>query len=232
MRRWQHAAVGRARIVVVEDDERIAAAVRRLLTYEGYEVRVAGDGAAGLDAAQDGADLVVLDLMLPEMDGMEVCRRLREAGSDVPILMLTARHTVAHRVEGLDAGADDYLVKPFAAEELAARVRTLLRRRPPGGEVLRCEDLMVDVDGMEVRRGERSIELTALEFRLLEHLARNRRVVLSRARLLEAVWGLDAETTSNVVDVYVGYLRQKLEAGGEPRLIHTVRGAGYVLREE
>ncbi len=223
-----------ARILVVEDDARIAASVRRALTYEGYDVTVAGDGRAGLDAARaDMPDLIVLDLMLPEIDGLEVCRRIRAAGDDVAILMLTAKTSVPDRVAGLDVGADDYLVKPFAYEELLARVRTLLRRssQEPSRKVLRCGDLRVDVDAMEVRRGDRPVELTTLEFRLLEHFVRNQRLVRSRIQILEDVWGLDVDTTSNVVDVYVRYLRQKLEADGEPRLIHTVRGVGYVMRE-
>ncbi|HHC07709.1 MAG TPA: response regulator transcription factor [Actinobacteria bacterium] len=221
------------RILVVEDDSRIAAAVRRALSYEGYEVEVAADGRAGLGAVRARMpDLVVLDLMLPEIDGIEVCRRIRAAGDDVPILMLTARSSVPERVEGLEVGADDYLVKPFAYEELVARVKTLLRRttQEPTRRVLRCGDLRVDVDAMEVFRGDRRVELTALEFRLLEHFVRNQRLVRTRIQILEDVWGLDVETTSNVVDVYVRYLRQKLEAAGEPRLIHTVRGVGYVLR--
>lgn len=219
----------RARILVVDDDSRVAAALRRALAYEGYQVDVAGDGRRAIDVARERLpDLIVLDVMLPELDGIEVCQRLR-AGSDVPILMLTARDAVADRVTGLDSGADDYLVKPFANEELLARVRTLLRRSPPRlAEVLRVADLVMEVGPHEVRRGERRVELTALEFQLLEHFMRNERLVLTRSQIRDAVWGV--ETASNVVDVYVGYLRQKLEAGGEPRLIQTVRGVGYVLR--
>jgi two-component system, OmpR family, response regulator MprA len=222
----------RARILVVDDDPRIAAAARRALVYEGFEVDVADDGRRAMDVARERLpDLVVLDVMLPELDGIEVCRRLRE-GSDVPILMLTARDAVADRVLGLDSGADDYLVKPFAHEELLARVRTLLRRRSPRrAEVLRAADVVLDVGAHEVRRGERIVELTALEFQLLELFMRNERLVLTRAQILDSVWGFDVETASNVVDVYVGYLRQKLEQDGEPRLIHTVRGVGYVLKE-
>ncbi len=222
----------RPKILVVDDDERIAASVRRALIYEGYDVEVAHDGEAALEAARRlNPDLVVLDVMLPGIDGVEVCRRLRAAG-DVAVLMLTARDAVSDRVRGLDSGADDYLVKPFAYEELLARVRSLLRRNDPADRnLLRCADLEIDVDAIEARRGGRMIELTALEFRLLEHLCSNQRVVLTRPQILESVWGLDADTTSNVVDVYVRYLRNKLEADGEARLIHTVRGVGYVLKE-
>ncbi len=221
-----------ARILVVDDDARIAASVRRALSYEGYEVAIVHDGPAALaEAGRRPPDLVVLDVMLPGLDGVEVCRRLREGGADAAILMLTARTEVPDRVAGLDAGADDYLVKPFAYEELLARVRTLLRRRSPAAaEVLRCADLEVEVGPMEVRRGARPVELTALEFRVLEYLLRNQRLVQTRSQILTEVWGLDAETTSNVVDVYVRYLRRKLEEGGEPRLIHTIRGVGYVLK--
>ena len=223
-----------ARILVVDDDKRIAASVRRALAYEGYKVEVAHDGQSALNAARTSLpDLVVLDVMMPGIDGVEVCRRLREAGDDTAVLMLTAKADVPDRVAGLDAGADDYLVKPFAYEELLARVRSLLRRNQPGtqGDRLAYADVRVDVDAMEVYRGERLVDLTALEFRLFEYFVRNPRVVLSRSQILIEVWGLDAETTSNVVDVYVRYLRQKLEAGGEARLLHTVRGAGYVLKE-
>jgi two-component system response regulator MprA len=223
---------GQPHILVVDDDTRIAASVRRALIYEGYDVEVAADGRQALERAlHQPPDLVVLDIMLPRIDGIEVCRRLRAAG-DVPILMLTARDATADRVLGLDSGADDYLVKPFAYEELLARVRALLRRREPRRETtLRCADLEVEVASHEVRRGRRTVSLTALEFELLAHFLRHPRHVLSRGQLLDAVWGYDFGATSNVVDVYVGYLRGKLEEGGEPRLIHTVRGVGYVLRE-
>ena len=223
-----------ARILVVVDDEQIAAAVRRALRYEGYSVSVAHDGPGALEAARSRLpDLVVLDVMLPGLDGVEVCRRLRASGDDVAVLMLTARTEVPDRVEGLDAGADDYLTKPFAYEELLARVRTLLRRREPAAvAVLRYGDLSMEVEAMEVKRGGVVISLTALEFRLLEHFLRNPRLVLSRGQIREAVWGLDVETTSNIVDVYVRYLRRKLEEDGASRLIHTIRGAGYVLRAE
>ena len=222
-----------ARILVVDDDEQIAAAVRRARVHEGYDVTVAHDGAAALESARTRLpDLVVLDLMLPGIDGIEVCRRLRAAGDDVAVLMLTARTEVSNRVEGLDAGADDYLTKPFAYEELLARVRSLLRRRETTArDLLQYGDLRMDVDAMEVFDGDRAVDLTTLEFRLLEYLMRNPRLVLSRGRILAAVWDLDTETSSNVVDVYVRYLRLKPEANGSPRVIHTVRGAGYVLRE-
>lgn len=222
-----------ARILVVDDDKRIAASVRRALAYEGYKVDVAHDGESALNTARTTMpDLVVLDVMMPGIDGVEVCRRLREAGDDTAVLMLTARADVPDRVAGLDAGADDYLVKPFAYDELLARVRSLLRRnRTSNGERLAYADVTVDVGAMEVLRGDRPVDLTALEFRLFEYFMRNPRVVLSRSKVLIEVWGLETETTSNVVDVYVRYLRQKLEAGGEPRLLHTVRGAGYVLKE-
>ena len=225
-------------ILVVDDDARLAAALRRALAYEGYSVEVAADGPAALIAARDRPpDLVVLDGMLPGVDGVEVCRRLRageadRAGSDVAILMLTARDTISDRVAGLDAGADDYLIKPFVYDELLARVRALLRRRTPDGrEVLRCADLIMDVSGHEVRRGDRAIELTALQFDVLEHFLRHQRQVLGRDRLLEAVWGIESDAISNVVDVTVAGLRARLEAEQSPRLLHTVRGVGYVLRE-
>jgi two-component system response regulator MprA len=219
-------------ILVVDDDARIAASVRRALLYEGYDVDVAHDGRMALDSAFGRApDLVVLDVMLPDIDGFEVCRRIR-ADSDVPILMLTARDATTDRVSGLDTGADDYLVKPFAHEELLARVRALLRRRAPqAGQVLRFADLVMDVAGHCVERGGREVPLTAQEFALLQQFLRHPRQVLTRAQLLDSVWGFDSETTSNVVDVYVGYVRAKLEEHGGPRLIQTVRGVGYVLRE-
>ena len=217
---------------MVDDDARLLASLRRALAYEGHNVDVARDGPGALVAARDRPpDLVVLDWMLPGVEGVEVCRRLRQ-GSDVPILMLTARDAVSDRVAGLDAGADDYLVKPFAFDELLARVRALLRRREPDGrELLHCADLVVDVPAHEVRRGARGIDLTALQFDLLEHFLRHQRQVLGRDRLLETVWGIESDAISNVVDVTIGDLRARLEAEGEPRLLHTVRGVGYVLRE-
>ncbi|HEX4744377.1 MAG TPA: response regulator transcription factor [Candidatus Limnocylindria bacterium] len=220
------------RILVVDDDARLAASLRRALAYEGHGVEVAVDGPAALAAARDRPpDLVVLDVMLPGLDGVEVCRRLRQ-GSDVPVLMLTARDAISDRVAGLDAGADDYLVKPFAHDELLARVRALLRRREPAGrEILRCADLVMDVAAHEVRRGARTIDLTALQFELLEHLLRHQRQVLDRERLLEAVWGVGSDAISNVVDVTVAGLRARIESDGQPRLLHTIRGVGYVLRE-
>jgi two-component system response regulator MprA len=219
-------------ILVVDDDARIAASLRRALASEGYEVAVAADGPAALASARTRPpDLVVLDVMLPGLDGMEVCRRLRRE-DDVPILMLTALDATADRVQGLDTGADDYLTKPFAYEELLARVRALLRRREPKTfQTLRYGDLTVEPDTREVRRGDRALTLTTLEFDLLHHFLRHPRQVLSRERLLDAVWGDVVAVTPNAVDVYVGYLRQKLEATGEPRLLQTVRGVGYVLRD-
>ena len=221
------------RVLVVDDDERIAASVRRALDYAGYDVSVAHDGPAAVAAAGSGdPDLIVLDVMMPGYDGLEVARRLRRAGNNTPILMLTARTSVPDRVDGLEAGADDYLIKPFAHDELLARVRALLRRHlPEEREILSFADLEIDVASMEVRRGTRNVDLTTLEFNFLEYFARNPRVVLSRSRIREAVWDMDGDTTSNIVDVYVRYLRQKLEEGSEPRLLQTVRGVGYILRE-
>lgn len=228
-----------ARILVVDDDPRIVAAVQRALVYEGWDVQVASDGAAALRSARERPpDLVVLDVMLPGLDGTEVCRRLR-AGGDVSILMLTALDGTADRVRGLDSGADDYLVKPFAYDELLARVRAMLRRRAlhqepptvPSPIVRRFADVTLDTGTREVSRGARPVLLSALEFDLLDYFLRHPRLVLSRAQILGAVWGFDASTASNVIDVYVGYLRSKPESAGEGRLLHTVRGVGYVLRE-
>ena len=220
------------RVLVVEDDEEIAQVLQRSLRMEGYEVRTSADGEAALaDADAFSPDLVILDLGLPKLDGIDVARRLREDGDDVPILMLTARDALESRVEGLDVGADDYLVKPFERQELLARMRALLRRRPPRGMApLRVGDLMLNPDTHEVSRGERKIELTQREFELLEYLMRNERIVVPRQRLLEEVWGYDPFATTNTIEVFVSNLRRKLEAGGEPRLLHTIRGAGYVLR--
>ena len=219
------------RVLVVEDDDEIAQALARSLRMEGYEVRLAPDGEAALEhAVAFVPDLVVLDLGLPKLDGLEVARRLR-AEDDTPILMLTARDALESRVEGLDAGADDYLVKPFERQELLARLRALLRRRPPRGAAsVVVGDLMLNPDTHEVSRGERPVELTQREFELLEYLMRNERIVVPRQRLLEEVWGYDPFATTNTIEVFVSNLRRKLEAGGEPRLLHTIRGAGYVLR--
>jgi two-component system response regulator MprA len=219
------------RVLVVEDDQEIADVLRRTLRGEGHEVRSAADGAEALQVAAEFApDLVVLDLGLPKLDGVEVCRRLR-AESDVPILILTARTETGDRVEGLDSGADDYLVKPFERQELLARLRALLRRRPPRGSAsLTVGDLRLNPDTREVYRDERAIELTNREFELLEYLMRNERLVISRERLLEEVWGYDPMAMTNTIDVFISNLRRKLEQGDEPRLLHTKRGAGYVLR--
>jgi DNA-binding response OmpR family regulator len=224
-------ATAQARVLVVEDDEAIADVLRRSLRAEGHEVRSAGDGVAALSEAERFMpDLVVLDLGLPRLDGAEVCRRLR-AESDVPILILTARSETEDRVSGLDSGADDYIVKPFERQELLARIRALLRRRPPRGSAsIVVGDLSLNPDSREVRRGDREIELTKREFELLEHLAHNQRLVVSRERLLEEVWGYDPSDDTNTIDVFISNLRRKLEQGGEPRLLHTKRGAGYVLK--
>ena len=220
------------RVLVVEDDDEIADVLRRSLRQEGHEVRTAVDGEEALEAARDfSPDLVVLDLGLPKLDGVEVCRRLR-TDSDVPILILTARTDTDDRVEGLDAGADDYLVKPFERAELLARLRALMRRRPPRGSAsLRVADLTLNPDTREVVRGERHLDLTNREFELLEFLMRNQRLVISRERLLEEVWGYDPTSMTNTIDVFISNLRRKLEQGGEPRVLHTKRGAGYVVRE-
>jgi DNA-binding response OmpR family regulator len=224
---------GRPRVLVVEDDADIAGVLRRSLDKEGYDVRVAGDGESALDeAGVFSPDAVVLDLGLPKLDGVEVCRRLRTEG-DVPILILTARDALDARVEGLDSGADDYLVKPFEREELLARIRALLRRRPPRGSAsLVVGDLRLNASAREAFRGDRQLELTAREFELLEHLMRNERIVVSRQSLLDEVWGYHPFAETNTVDVFISNLRRKLEQGGEPRVLHTIRGAGYVLRHE
>ncbi|MFD4291686.1 response regulator transcription factor [Rhodococcus sp. NPDC058505] len=224
------------RILVVDDDRAVRDSLRRSLTFNGYTVDLAVDGLNALEqVTAERPDAVVLDVMMPRLDGLEVCRRLRSAGDDLPILVLTARDSVSERVAGLDAGADDYLPKPFALEELLARLRALLRRAVPDvgedSEALTFEDLTLDPVTREVTRGGRSISLTRTEFSLLEMLMANPRRVLSRSRILEEVWGYDFPTSGNALEVYVGYLRRKTEADGEPRLIHTVRGVGYVLRE-
>ncbi|MBV6728859.1 response regulator transcription factor [Nocardioides daeguensis] len=224
------------RVLVVDDDRAVRESLRRSLVFNGYDVHLAGDGAealAGIGAV--APDVVVMDVMMPKLDGLETTRALRAAGNDVPILVLTARDAVGDRVEGLDAGADDYLTKPFALEELLARLRALLRRVTPVDdgaeeEVLSFADLTMNVTTREVRRGSRLIELTRTEFTLLEMFLRRPRRVLDRSFILEEVWGYDFPTTANSLEVYVGYLRRKTEAEGEPRLIHTVRGIGYVLR--
>ncbi len=216
---------------MVEDDGDIAAVLRRSLGMEGYEVRLAEDGEMALsESSVFEPDAVILDLGLPKLDGIEVCRRLRKDG-DVPILMLTARDALDDRVVGLDSGADDYLVKPFERKELLARLRALLRRRPPRGSAfLVAGDLRLNPDTREVFRGEREIELTGREFELLEHLMRNERLVVSRQKLLDEVWDYHPYAETNTIDVFVSNLRRKLEADGEERVLHTVRGSGYVLR--
>ncbi|MBU2693764.1 response regulator transcription factor [Nocardioides sp. WV_118_6] len=224
------------RVLVVDDDRAVRESLRRSLAFNGYDVHLAGDGAealAGIGAV--APDVVVMDVMMPKLDGLEATRALRAAGNDIPILVLTARDAVGDRVEGLDAGADDYLTKPFALEELLARLRALLRRVTPiedgaEEEVLSFADLTMNVTTREVRRGTRLIELTRTEFTLLEMFLRRPRRVLDRSFILEEVWGYDFPTTANSLEVYVGYLRRKTEAEGETRLIHTVRGIGYVLR--
>jgi len=233
-------APDKQRVLVVDDDKAVRESLRRSLEFNGYAVSVASDGAealAGLSAGgpMSAPDVVVMDVMMPRLDGIETTRALRAAGNDVPILVLTARDAVGDRVEGLDAGADDYLTKPFALQELLARLRALLRRvtTVPGeaDEVLAFSDLSMDIATRDVRRGDRAIELTRTEFTLLEMFLRRPRRVLERSFILEEVWGYDFPTTANSLEVYVGYLRRKTEAEGESRLIHTVRGVGYVLKE-
>lgn len=222
------------RLLVIEDDVTIADFVRRGLIYEGFQVEMAPDGERGLVAARDRPpDLVILDWMLPGLDGLEVLRRLRAAG-DLPVLMLTAKDAVADRVAGLEAGADDYLVKPFHFEELLARVRALLRRRAsePDAEVLRFSDLTLNTVTRQAQRGERLVDLTAKEYDLLEYFMRHPRQVLTREQIYDRVWGYDFGGESNIIEVYVRYLRGKLEASSEPRLIQTIRGVGYALRED
>jgi len=225
------------RILVVDDDRAVRESLRRSLVFNGFEVELAANGVEAIEqVARRRPDALVLDVMMPRLGGLETCRALRATGDDVPILVLTARDAVADRVAGLDAGADDYLPKPFALEELLARLRALLRRSAtaaPGGtsQRLAFADLWMDLATREVRRGERELRLTRTEFNLLELLLRHPRQVLTRSRILEEVWGFDFPTTGNSLEVYVGYLRRKTEAEGEPRLLHTVRGVGYVLRE-
>ncbi|MDQ4112824.1 response regulator transcription factor [Nocardioides sp. NPDC023903] len=223
-------------MLVVDDDKAVRESLRRSLEFNGYVVALAGDGAEALAGiANHDPDVVVMDVMMPRLDGIEATKALRAAGNDVPILVLTARDAVGDRVDGLDAGADDYLTKPFALEELLARLRALLRRAAPIGEddeeTLHFADLSMNTTTREVTRGERAIELTRTEFTLLEMFLRRPRRVLDRSFILEEVWGYDFPTTANSLEVYVGYLRRKTEAEGEARLIHTVRGIGYVLKE-
>ncbi|HEY8201618.1 MAG TPA: response regulator transcription factor [Actinomycetota bacterium] len=221
------------RVLVVDDEPPVRTALERALRLAGYDVALAEGGEQALRTVAAAApDAIVLDVLMPGVDGLEVCRRIRSAGDTTPILMLTARDAISDRVAGLDAGADDYLVKPFALDELLARLRALLRRTSPdGGKVLRFGDLTLDPGTREVRRGDRPIDLTRTEFHLLELFMRNPRRVLTRDVILEQVWGFNFGPASNSLDVFAGYLRRKTEAGGEPRLIHTVRGVGYVLRD-
>jgi len=223
-------------LLVVDDDQAVRDSLRRALTMQGYEVELAADGEEALFKLRtnpNGTDLLVVDVLMPRLDGLELTRRLRADGNELPILMLTARDQVADRVEGLEAGADDYLVKPFALEELVARVRALLRRLGPDDAATKLTfgDLELDTGTREVRRGDESVTLTRTEFALLELFLRNPRQVLTRSIIFERVWGYDFGFASNSLDVYIGYLRRKTEAGGEPRLIQTVRGVGYALRE-
>jgi two-component system response regulator MprA len=223
-----------ARVLVVDDEPAVRRALERALKLDSYEVDLAADGEEALDAmASNPADAVILDVAMPRLDGLEVCRRMRAAGDRTPILMLTARDAIDDRVKGLDVGADDYLVKPFALRELQARLRALLRRTSEGadGEVLRYADLELDPIAHEVRRGDRLIELSKTEFLLLELFLRHPRQVLTRTTIFENVWGYDFGPTSNALGVYMGYLRRKTEVDGESRLLHTVRGVGYVLRD-
>ena len=221
-----------ARILVVEDDAAVRQALERALSFEGYEILTATDGAVALSELRSSPfDLVVLDVMMPHLDGIETCRRIRAAGDTVPILMLTAKAAVGDRVEGLDAGADDYVTKPFALDELLARIRALLRRSVGDvADVIGFGDLVIDPGARTAYRGDRDLGLTKTEFDLLLLLARSPGIVIDRDTIYEEIWGIDFLTTSNSLDVYIGYLRRKTEADGEPRLIHTVRGIGYVLR--
>jgi two-component system response regulator MprA len=223
----------KSRVLVAEDDRAVRESIERALAFEGYEVGLAADGAEALNAVEHSEpDAIVLDVMMPGVDGLDVCRELRARGDRTPILILTARHKVADRVSGLDAGADDYLVKPFALEELLARLRALLRRTSgtENGAVLEVADLRLDPRTRDVTRNGHRLELTKTEFQLLELFMINTGIVLSRATIYERIWDYDFGPTSNSLEVYVGYLRRKTEADGAPRLIHTVRGVGYVLR--
>jgi two-component system response regulator MprA len=224
------------RVLIVDDEPAVRAALDRALRLDGYEVELAADGREALDRLVDARqDAVVLDVAMPGIDGLEVCRRLREAGDRTPVLMLTARDAVDDRVAGLDAGADDYLVKPFALKELKARLRALLRRAEPvaadDGQLLRFADLTLDRAAWEARRGTRPLELSRTEFQLLALFLEHPRQVLTRSQIFERVWGYDFGSSSNSLGVYMGYLRRKTEEGGEPRLLHTVRGVGYVLKD-
>jgi two-component system response regulator MprA len=223
-------------ILLVDDDPRLTSALRRTLSYEGYQISTASDGESALNQIHlKPPDLLILDLMLPGINGIEVCRRLRSAGETMAVLMLTARDAVADRVSGLETGADDYLVKPFATEELLARVKALLRRRPPpdvARTTLQYADLELDTATRQARRGERVIELSTTEYELLAMFLRNPRLVLTRTLLMDRIWGSDFFGGPNVLEVYIGHLRSKLEQQGEKRLLQTVRGAGYVLRQQ
>lgn len=228
------AEVNGAKVLIAEDDRSVRQSLQRALRYEGYDISLAVDGAEALESVKDDRpDALILDIMMPHVDGLSVCRRIRAKGDDLPILMLTAKHEVTDRVAGLDAGADDYLVKPFALEELLARLRALLRRTAPEdvGGTLALADLTLDPETRRVERNGRFIDLTKTEFDLLELLMLNAGIVLTREVIYERIWGYDFGTSSNSLDVYIGYLRRKTEAEGEPRLIHTVRGVGYALRE-
>jgi len=221
------------RVLVAEDDQRLRESLARVLTFEGYDVALAADGAAALNLIEASEpDVVVLDVMMPNVDGLEVCRTMRARGNHTPVLMLTARHEVSDRVAGLDAGADDYLVKPYALDELLARLRALLRRTSVTGDehTLTVGDLVLDPLRRQVQRGARALELTKTEFDLLELLLHNAGIVLTRDQIYERIWGYDFETSSKSLDVYISYLRRKTEEAGEPRLIHTVRGVGYTAR--
>jgi len=231
-----HGTLGAVAILVVDDEPAVRDSLRRSLTFNGYQVQTADDGIEALSAVSARQlDAVILDVSMPKLDGLSTCRALRASGNDIPVLVLTARDAISDRVAGLDAGADDYLVKPFALEELLARLRALLRRAgAPVGDVanvLTYADLSLDPATRDVRRDDRVLSLTRTEFALLELLMRHPRIVLDRARILDEVWGFDFPTTANSLEVYIGYLRRKTEALGEPRLIHTVRGVGYVLRD-